>query len=91
MAAVTDKTHVLQVLLDVQKLAGELFDEIEAEGVEVTMERILKMATVVNELSAVHRGFVQYYVLSGKAGDDMLAQLREQFAAKPIDKWADCP
>lgn len=85
----TDKTHVLQVLLDVQKLAGELFDEIEAEGVEVSLERMRKMAIVVGELNAVHRGFVQFYILSGKAGDDMLAEIREQLAATPFDVRAD--
>lgn len=73
----SEKTDVLQTLLDVQKLAGEIFDELEAGKVKVTRDRILKMNVLVGQLDAIRLGFIQHYVLSGRAGDDMLSEIQQ--------------
>lgn len=72
----SEKTDILQLLLDLQKLAGDLFDEFEAEGVVVTRERLITMGALVNQLDAIRVGFVQHYVFSGRAGDDLLSDMR---------------
>lgn len=72
----SEKTDILQLLLDLQKLAGELFDEFEAEGVVVNRERLMTMGTLVHQLDAIRQGFVRHYVFSGMAGDDLLSDMR---------------
>lgn len=76
-AARYDKVEVLQVLLDTQTLAGDIFDAVDTDSLVLTPQLLAKVANLTRRLAALHEGFVAEYVFSGRAADDMLAGVQE--------------
>lgn len=75
------KADTLQGFLDAQALMLELFDAVEAadEGsLVLDVSLLMRMGKVVNALAAAHKALVFAYVLSGRAGDDLLASIRAE-------------
>lgn len=71
------KTDMLQALLDTQKVAGDLFDAVDADTYRLDLETIQRVGDLASRLDALHRGMTYAYVLSGRAGRDLLNTLRE--------------
>ncbi len=72
------KGDVLQVLLDTQQLCLDLFDEVEANHLDVSFERIRSVAIVINRLNAIHQAMAFRYAMSGQAGKDFMANVRSE-------------
>lgn len=84
-----DKREVLQVLLDTGNVAGDLFDAIEADSFEITPELLARLANLHRRLEVTHRSLFMEYVLSGRAGNDMLAGIQDQLRAGRTGRESD--
>jgi len=77
MAETYSKTDVLQVLLDTQVLAGDLFDAVEADTFVVTRELIERLGNLVSRLAPLHRLMVIEYAFSSRITADFFSDMRK--------------
>lgn len=82
MSEVANKGDALQILLDTSQLAQELFDAIEADGLEVDRPTLVRLAELEARVCALRRALTLRYALSGRHADDFLAAVRESLQAE---------
>lgn len=76
------KADVLQVLLDTQQMCLDLFDACEAETLRADADGIARLSKLVDRLDAIRQGFMQQYVFSCRAGNDLLTRVRSGLASR---------
>jgi hypothetical protein len=76
------RTDVLHALLDTQKLAGEMFDAVEADEFVITRNFLARVANLIGRLDAFYKPMVWEYALSGSAGRDFMNDVRRGLATQ---------
>lgn len=71
------KQDILQGLLDTQALCLELFDAVDEDRLSIDRVLIGRLGGLVKALHALHQQMFLQYAMSGRAGDDMLADIRK--------------
>ena len=84
MMAEYTKADVLRTLLDTQQLCLDLFDSVEAEHLVIDRALIHRVGNLTRRIRAVHDSFVEQYLMSGRGGDDLLADVRKSVLASPV-------
>ena len=93
--AIEAKTQILQAFLDLQKLGGEWFDEVESGKLTITKAKLAELSALIRSLDAVYKNLALEYITSGVAADDMLGEMRaslgprREAAAKRIGRGGE--
>jgi hypothetical protein len=77
------KLDVLEILLDGQKFLGELFDDVEADRLDLDIAKLNRLAAFANGLIQLHRQWALRYALSDGFVRDLLSDTRDGLGRRP--------